>query len=185
MSSWWAGYYGSGLKLNEKEFLAFQEKYLEVNELTKLDIIHEVATSCEDLDYDEETMEEDVFREYGYVWSEDKKKRFYIVEINDDSCDGMHLSPYYSNGHPNVEFYNNEDGVLELNPDYKDLWFLGENSYVAFSERSLDDYRAFDEKPYGSYEEFVQEFKDKFGRYLPEDFDWDAHIGRISYAAYA
>ena len=32
---------------------------------------------------------------------------------------------------------------------------------------------------------FVSEFKNKLEAFLPEDFDWDAHIGIYSYACYA
>nr|WP_317439871.1 hypothetical protein [uncultured Enterocloster sp.] len=49
----------------------------------------------------------------------------------------------------------------------------------------MDGFDTFNEKPYASYEALRQEFKDKLERYLPDDFDWDAHIGRFRYAAYA
>nr|WP_302168356.1 hypothetical protein [uncultured Schaedlerella sp.] len=53
--------------------------------------------------------------------------------------------------------------------------------YFFHSEHELDAPEAFDERPYNSYEEFKQEFKDKMAAYLPDDFGWDAHIGRFNY----
>ena len=58
-------------------------------------------------------------------------------------------------------------------------------SYMAFSDKSFDGPEVFSKKPYDSYEAFVEEFKRKFEKYLPSDFDWDAHLGRFNYAAYA
>lgn len=52
-------------------------------------------------------------------------------------------------------------------------------AFVLWSDRLLDGPSSFTEMPYKSYGEFVQEFKDKIGSYVPEDFDWDAHLGRI------
>lgn len=57
--------------------------------------------------------------------------------------------------------------------------------YVIFADKDMDGFDTFNEKPYASYEALRQEFKDKLERYLPDDFDWDAHIGRFRYAAYA
>ncbi len=48
----------------------------------------------------------------------------------------------------------------------------------------MNSVKAFDEKPYASYQDFVQEFRDKVGSYLPEDFDWNVHLGYLSYAAW-
>lgn len=58
----------------------------------------------------------------------------------------------------------------------------GSEGYFFTSERELDSPEAFEERPYISYEEFLQEFKGKMAVYLPEDFDWDSYIGRSSYA---
>ena len=52
------------------------------------------------------------------------------------------------------------------------------------NDRDLDGPMSFVRKPYDSYEDFVDEFRRKMGQYLPEDFDWDAHIGRFNYSAY-
>lgn len=37
-------------------------------------------------------------------------------------------------------------------------------------------------KYYKNKEELVQEFKDKLGKYLPEDFDYESSIGDVEYA---
>ena len=49
----------------------------------------------------------------------------------------------------------------------------------------IDGMNCFDERPYESYDAFVQEFKDKMAAYLWDSFDWDAHIGIYSYACFA
>lgn len=108
MSEWNAGYYGSGLRLNEEEFMSF-------------------------------------FNVPYVIVDEEKSK--------------------------NPEFV-----------DWIDL--RSETSYMVFCDRDLDGPMSFVKKPYDSYEDFVDEFRRKMGQYLPEDFDWDAHIGRINYSAY-
>ena len=42
MSSWYAGYYGSGLKLNEQEYISFFNTYLKINNLTEADIVKKI-----------------------------------------------------------------------------------------------------------------------------------------------
>ncbi|MBQ6857620.1 MAG: hypothetical protein IJO13_11025 [Lachnospiraceae bacterium] len=59
------------------------------------------------------------------------------------------------------------------------------NLYVVFSDKDMMSVESFEKKRYDSYEELVQEFKDKLQNYLPDDFEWDIHIGNFSYAAYA
>ncbi len=60
-----------------------------------------------------------------------------------------------------------------------------ETSYMFYSDYTLDSVEVFEKRPYHSYQEFRQEFQDKMAAYLPDDFDWDAHIGTFSYAHYA
>lgn len=179
MSDYYAGYHGSGLKLNEEEYIAFRKKYLEVMRYYRKNI-----TEKDDF---AETFD-DTASECGYIRSaaayryiskkefqeSDPFDHFYITKILTDDCDGMQFDPYFHNGRPNLP-----------TSDYVAYDLRGQNSYVAFSDFNLDDVQAFFGMPYKSYEEFVQEFKDKFQKYLPDDFDWDAHIGRFSYAAYA
>ena len=42
----------------------------------------------------------------------------------------------------------------------------------------MDSAEAFIQNPYPTYEDLVQEFKNKLIGLVPDDFSWDAHIGR-------
>lgn len=194
MSSYYAAYYGSGVKLNEKEFDDFVKRYLEVNKTTKGEIVKENCARYNAPYYEDNA--EDYFdnmvvsNETDFIWGADlsvhdrEKRRYFVTCISPDDCDGMRFQPYYTNGKANV-YCSDKDG-FNTNPDYVDFIGLrGEISYMFFSDCSLDSVKAFERRPYGSYEEFKQEFKDKMAEYLPDDFDWDAHIGRFNYACYA
>lgn len=194
MSSWYAGYYGSGLKLNEQEYISFFNTYLKINNLTEADIVKKYAKN-NNLEYDDsevDNMIDEAIRECGFLKSKsikrdklpDNSNYFFITAITTENCDGMRFIPYYENGKRNLYFLN-ENGEMSFNPDYTEEDNRGENSYVAFSDRSFDDVNSFSRMPYSSYEEFSQEFKDKFEKYLPKDFDWNKHLGRFNYACYA
>lgn len=195
MSSWYAAYYGSGLKLNEQEYISFFNTYLEINNLTESDIVKKYAEE-NNLEYSENEVDymiDDAIRECGFLKSKAIKldkisknpEHFFIVAITTEDCDGMRFIPYYRNGKANRFCILSEYGEKSLNPNYMEEDIRGEDSYVAFSDHSFDDVNAFSRMPYSSYEEFVQEFKDKFEKYLPEDFDWEKHLGRFNYACYA
>lgn len=165
MSSYWAGYSSSALVLRKSEFDDFLRKY---NERNETDVLHEVDEMGEFLN------------EYPFIRSAFKEKQsmglprcFYIANINPDDCDGMYLIPYVIEGKPN----NPTD------PNFQDMDLCSDDLYVVFSDKQLDCANAFFEHPYESYEDFVLEFKDKMAHYLPDDFDWNTHIGSFSYAA--
>ena len=168
MSEWNAGYYGSGLRLNEEEFMSFFKRYLALNpkELKMAIEYFAPGATCDQEEAFELTAEAD--QDCGYVPSNlagteiamdpESEKRFGIVRIPDDDIyDGMRFMPYRVNGKFNVP-------------------------YVIVGD--LDGPMSFVRRPYDSYEDFVDEFRRKMGQYLPEDFDWDAHIGRFNYSAY-
>ena len=48
MDSYYAAYYGSGLKLNEKEFEDFVERYMEVMQETKRDMVNHALTAIDE-----------------------------------------------------------------------------------------------------------------------------------------
>lgn len=168
MSSYWAAYYGVALVLKEKEFCDFLEKYAEKHNLER-----------EDLD---EKIEDDGVREYPFVKSANSEV-FEITDILTDSCDGMYLIPFYNKGKKNTYFTDQEK--KEVNKDYCALSLRDKNLYAVFSDKDMMSVESFEKKRYDSYEELVQEFKDKLQNYLPDDFEWDIHIGNFSYAAYA
>ena len=92
----------------------------------------------------------------------------------------MYFSPYMNQGKKNLCMI---DGAW--NPEYISYDMRSEDLYVIWSDKELDSVQAFDEKPYASYEAFRNEFMEKLQRYLPEDFDWDSHFGKLRYAVYS
>lgn len=195
MSEWNAGYYGSGLKLNEEEFMSFFKRYLALNpkELKMAIEYFAPGATCDQEEAFELTAEAD--QDCGYVPSNlagteiamdpESEKRFGIVRIPDDDIyDGMRFMPYRVNGKFNVPYVIVGEEKSK-NPEFVDWIDLrSETSYMVFCDRDLDGPMSFVRRPYDSYEDFVDEFRRKMGQYLPEDFDWDAHIGRFNYSAY-
>ena len=59
------------------------------------------------------------------------------------------------------------------------------NSIVLFAKQNRLSGKAFENPPYRSYDELVGEFKGFLQEYLPDDFDWDNHVGVFRYACYA
>ena len=195
MSEWNAGYYGSGLRLNEEEFMSFFKRYLALNpkELKMAIEYFAPGATCDQEEAFELTAEAD--QDCGYVPSNlagteiamdpESEKRFGIVRIPDDYIyDGMRFMPYRVNGKFNVPYVIVGEEKSK-NPEFVDWIDLrSETSYMVFCDRDLDGPMSFVRRPYDSYEDFVDEFRRKMGQYLPEDFDWDAHIGRFNYSAY-
>ena len=195
MSEWNAGYYGSGLRLNEEEFMSFFKRYLALNpkELKMAIEYFAPGATCDQEEAFELTAEAD--QDCGYVPSNlagteiamdpESEKRFGIVRIPDDDIyDGMRFMPYRVNGKFNVPYVIVGEEKSK-NPEFVDWIDLrSETSYMVFCDRDLDGPMSFVRRPYDSYEDFVDEFRRQMGQYLPEDFDWDAHIGRFNYSAY-
>lgn len=195
MSEWNAGYYGSGLRLNEEEFMSFFKRYLALNpkELKMAIEYFAPGATCDQEEAFELTAEAD--QDCGYVPSNlagteiamdpESEKRFGIVRIPDDDIyDGMRFMPYRVNGKFNVPYVIVGEEKSK-NPEFVDWIDLrSETSYMVFCDRDLDGPMSFVRRPYDSYEDFVDEFRRKMGQYLPKDFDWDAHIGRFNYSAY-
>lgn len=192
MSSYWAGYCGSGLILKPDEFDAFIEKYKTVNndEITQ-DIIS-YGVDGGDIDIREigflsgkhiNNIPKDsrtVDNSMGMDPIMKERKHFHICHIDSDNCEGAFFIPFVVNGRLNLQ-----ENRTEGDHDDKSV-VLGNDFYIVWSDKDLDGPSYFKtERAYGSYNEFRQEFKDKLEAYLPEDFDWDAHIGTCSYACYA
>lgn len=79
-------------------------------------------------------------------------------------------------------FYNEEDEGKHFSPFADDKPFdeEPETMLVIVANRW---YKPF-EAAYTGPDEIRKEFQDAVGKYLPEDFDWDAHIGEFSCTVY-
>lgn len=186
MSSYWAGYHGSGLVLSQAEMDAFLKEYKKKNP-SQADSLDEAV---EDYPFEEINF---ICAPYAGTITENVQENcpssflgqtFCFEKISDDCCEGPMFVPFFrSDGRMNRHECR-EDGTYEgISMQTPDL----ENGalYVLFSHKDLDSVNAFFERPYASYNDFVKEFVDQLGAYLPEDFDWNAHLGNLSYACYA
>lgn len=160
--SYWAGYSGQGLALSGQEFEGFLEKYKEkALKAGNREILERIA--------EYEDGEEDI-SEIEFI--SDTGKEFCVYCADDGCCEGFRLWPFRVDGKPNTEYDTSSS-------------FGSSNVFVIDADRQLDGVEVFGNPPYASYEEFVSEFVEKLGAYLPENFDWNAHIGLYSYACYA
>lgn len=159
----WEGYTHTALVLDEKEYTAFLELYGKKHpeEQGQLEGC-ELETGCE-------------------AWFKSAKGigATFAMEAIGYGYEGMRLTPYRADGAMNTTYIDGRP-----NRNFQSYALQGP-LYMLAAERQLDCADAFQEKPYESYEELVQEFKDKLEGYLPADFDWDKHIGSFSYAMYA
>lgn len=172
MSSYWGAVYGTALVLSEEEFSAFLEKYSQKNQISIESIVEKINEDLNDLS------------EYEFIRSTPyKKEPFNVTYVTTDKCDGMRLTPYWVNGHPNV--WNEEHPEWHKDFISKDL--RAHNVYAIFTDKlTFKTMNLFGEAPaYSSYEDILTEFMDMLYSYMPEDFDWDAHIGAFHYAEYA
>lgn len=171
MSSFWAGYSGTALVLNENEFNEMIDQYGSLALLFAEDDEEKEEIRClmggKDSDHGDEV--DFCLREYGFTYTPDlglkrsNRRTFEVTPVLSDDCSGMRFIPF-----------KNE----------KMSWIEGEKDcYVFFADK--DSYIPYGKKAYKDYDELVDEFKLKLSGYLPRNFDWDMHIGYFSYAAYA
>lgn len=156
MSSYWAGYSGIGMYINESEFEKFMTQYLMKNE-------EDFKNIKENLHF--------VYDENAETYIIEKEN---ILKLSDDSAGGFVFYPYFIEQKPNTEYL---DTGLSL---YK------QNAYIFIADFDNNSVGALlENRKYNSYTEIVDEFKRKYAEYLPNDFDWNKHIGQYSCACYA
>lgn len=171
MSQYWAGCHGIAMVLNQKEFDNFLTTYCEKQNMNK-----------EEMD---EQIDYDGLSEIRFIASNPSAAKFDITEINVDRCDGMILYPMMLSDHTINKTIYDQNGKIEQPIMFKEL--RSENCYAIFADKDITSGTIFlgPKYRYDTYEELLTEFKNKMERYLPDDFDWNGHIGDFSYAAYA
>ena len=112
-----------------------------------------------------------------------------LALTTDKTIDGLDELNYIvkAKGHKNVF------EVLDEGDDVS--YFEGNNVFRRFDdidsnpEKALVVWSRKDESPFqaayaGGFEELKNEFIEALGRYLPADFDWDAHIGHFTHMTF-
>ena len=158
--SYWAAYSGQGLILDSQEFNDFLKMYEKV-----------AGKDDPAVKQLEEYVEGNIGVEEINFTKPGTKETFEFHTADDGCCEGFRLWPYRIDG--------------KRNDSYEQADVPGNNIYILDADHQLDGMNCFDERPYESYDAFVQEFKDKMAAYLWDSFDWDAHIGIYSYACFA
>lgn len=167
MGMYWEANHGTALVLTYSEMDDMMDEY--------------IKQQPQDMQPSEKQILEDN-DSYEYrplIASNDAKVQFHLNKIDEYYTSGVTLQPYIHNGKPNMPTIEQES-----NPEYI-YHAYDESVYVLWSDKELNSAAAFVQTPYPTYEDLKQEFKDKLERYLPKDFDWDAHIGIFDFASYA
>lgn len=166
MSSYWAGYSDTCMVLTDSEFQEMMKQYKKKNPRAVID---------------EEDIEETSFVMSKFAGTmELEDHTFYVTELSDSFVDaqGVVLIPIYrKDGTPNIS--------ADLECEDVHPMAGSDRCYFLSSDKCMTGAKAFEEKPYNSYQDFVQEFKDKVAEYLPDTFDWNAHLGNLYYAVFA
>lgn len=98
--------------------------------------------------------------------AEHKKELFNCVEYCEEECSGGMLYPFKKPAFG--KFVEVEDG-----------------SYIIYTDESTRPQDLLGADGYKSTEEIVKEFKEKLAAYVPDDFDWESHIGFFQCATFA
>lgn len=181
MASYWSGYKGTGMVLTQPEFDKMLEVYMEKNP-EQSDITKTIDNyGC---DITKFTMSKYAGESMPKLQDDNKydNKITYIEQILKDKPDRFIFKPFYKS-----------DDTINMNHETSNgCWIIAEYHhtisdsgadccYVLSSNKDMLSPKIFEEKPYESYQDFIQEFKDKLESYLPSDFDWNAHLGIFSY----
>lgn len=165
MSSYWSATNGIALVLSYEEMDEIVENYCRKYPDSKL---------AEKKQKEKENFilfEDDVFEFTNGIM-------FSVTDVNTDYADGMYFIPFKC---PDGSFNTLDKCETD---DYVSYAWREPGVYALFSEHAMDSAEAFIQNPYPTYEDLVQEFKNKLIGLVPDDFNWDAHIGRFSYATY-
>ena len=178
MSQFWTGYHGTGLILSQAEFIEMLEKYVRENikRGNKVYDLEEINAYVHDGEAEFDVDEYDFIRSEG-------NGNFYVSEYTSDTYEGFFFSPFFVDGKENISLSEAGEEYREFVDQEIDI--EDEPVYFIFADKDLNSPKVFAEKPYDSYEGFKAEFKSKMGDYLPDDFDWDAHLGNFRVAAFA
>lgn len=196
MPSYWSAITGTALILSPAEYdnmllnylkTAFKpdadekdvNNYMDSCEEISSDEVPVIKTSCLDaikpfyptMDAFLEKLQNDAY--YLNADTSMVKNFVYFNRYNTDEYSGGIFYPIDTSD--NEEFNGQKMTYHDVDDD-------SEIMYTKFSTLSIDLLKA---KHYTSTDDIVNEFKDAIGAYLPDDFDWEKHVGVFTCAAYA
>ena len=112
-------------------------------------------------------------------------KEFYVVNVLTEDNDGMRFVPCHRPDGSTNEAVLDENGKYVQSVIVENL--RSQDSFVFFTDEDMTSGSYLDGKTkrYDSFQDVLTEFQNKMKDYLPEDFNWDSHIGDFSYACFA
>jgi hypothetical protein len=172
MSEYWGACYGTALVLREEEFFTFFHRYAEIChpllDNTHKEQLQDILAGKRSLDgfkFLKSASLPKMLKESGGTDPNQPGLSFSIEEIPLDYADGM--------------------AFLALDSDEEDDSLRFETCYVAWSSKGTGLSDVLKGESYSCEQELVDEYKEKFASFLPEDFAWRSHIGEFSCAMYA
>lgn len=193
MSSYWSAMTGTGLLLSAKEYENLMLKYLQLNFDPNADkaMINDYMETCSDITGNESPLISASCYETMKGFYPTFESFFETIEKNTDDPASITKNLIYFNRYNTDEY---SGGIFypidtsdheEFNGKkipYHDVEDDSEILYTKFSTLPMD---LLENKHYTSMNDIVNEFKDSVGAYLPDNFDWEKHIGYFMCAAYA
>ena len=182
MSQYYAPTYGTALVLSEKEYFSFLKQYKKIckpimdkedeNDLG-LAIMEEDCSLEECFFAKSEVIKEKIKENLPFPKTELNSPNllfFNIQHVSTDESDGMGLYP--------MKKYKKDDSK-----EFKNL--RSEDCYAIWSDKSTSLNSVLNNQTYKSKDEIINEYKTKLQAYLPDDFDWEEHIGSFSFCTFA
>lgn len=178
MSQYWAGYHGLALVLDTNEFTLFLNNY------RKLHTDDTTRALDEQTNDGENPLLDCTIREYPFQPCVGDKE-FYVVNVLTEDNDGMCFIPCHRPDGSTNEAVLDENGKYVQSVIVENL--RSQDSFVFFTDEDMTSGSYLDGKTkrYDSFQDVLTEFQNKMKDYLPEDFNWDSHIGDFSYACFA
>ena len=177
---YYAACYGDGCILDQNEFEALMQNYQKTHNIPdeeQEDLMD--CVSCESANL--------IRSQYADTDTDGTKlpfdHTFEISSITDDSASGVFFTPFIRSNSDELNITKVENGKIVESQECQGI--DTETVYFIYSDKSRVSAKTFIENPYPSFEDFVNEFKNKIEKYLPEDFDLKHHLGHISYALFA
>ena len=176
----YTAHYGNGLLLNSREYRNFLRRYYRRNGLTEEKIAKsyiEYVGIQNIIQTENGKLARKALDKFGYITSnfsgydialnvKNRNLRFPIVEVKPTRRNPITFLPYKINNQ-STDFYEH--------------YHIYEKRYIAFCDTDIDGCELCCYKTDASYDNFVAEFKRKFKNYLPDDFDWESHLGRVNW----